>query len=205
MRKRALIAAAAIIFATAATAPAETPAPEQPTATITRIGKKVYTPRRHIRLVRKFTPTATPSPSYAYNVIAPIEAARWGASLAHLRSRIGCETGGTWRYYAHNPSGAAGFAQFLPSTWARALRVWDRRITIRSSSSDLVRRKVVLLYSDGSRKVVRGHLVRRRVSIVRRGLLPRWPSAYHGWANIRAAARALGGYGAVGAGEWSCG
>ena len=201
-------------FVAALSLSAVTLADEPPTTTTppakTRVGKTVYMPRKHVKIVRRFTPTSTPTPSYAYNVIAPLEAARWGADLTHLRNRISCETGGTWRYDAANAhSSARGFLQFLTTpnggTWARALAVWDQHVKIREETSALVHKKVVIHYSDGSYKTVRGRLVRRRVTIVRRGVLPRWPSVYHGWANIRAGARALGGYGTVGAGEWSCG
>ena len=35
-----------------------------------------------------------------------------------LWRRAGCETGGTYSATAHNPSGASGLFQFIPSTWA---------------------------------------------------------------------------------------
>lgn len=208
MRKRALLAAVALSFATAATSAADDPQPTPtapPTAKVTRVGKKVITPRRHIKLVRRFTPTATPTPAFVINTIIPYEAARWNVSQSWLKGRISCETGGKFNYDADNPdSDAAGLGQFMPGTWARALRYWSRDVRFIERSSDLVRRKVVLLYSDGSRKVVKGRLVRRHVTVVRKGLLPRWPSVYHGWASARGVARAMAGIGSVRASEWSC-
>jgi hypothetical protein len=210
MRSRALLAAVALIFAIVATTALAQDAPEpQPGAAPaaekrTRVGKKVITPRKQITLVRKFTPDATPTPQYVRAVIIPHEAARWGVSQSWLYGRISCETGGRFEYWAHNPSGASGLAQFMPSTWTRALRYWSREVRLVRRVTDVVRRKVVLLYSDGSRNVVRGRAVRRRVTVVRKGLLPRWPSVYHGWASVRGAARAMAGLGAVRSSEWSC-
>lgn len=179
--------------------PTTTPAPRE------RVGKDVRMPKRHVTVVRHFTPDATPTPAYVKSVILPAEAARWGVGYWSLYNRISCETGGTFRYYADNPSSdAAGLGQFMPETWQRALKAWPRAVRLVERKTALVHRKVILRYSDGSYKVVRGRLVRRAVKIVRRGTLPRWPSVYHGWASVRGVARAFAGLGHVSAGEWSC-
>lgn len=204
MRRFALLVAAILLFAIAAPAPGEEPSPEQPSAHVTRIGKKVYNPRRHVKIVRRFNPTATPTPGYVIGTIIPAEAARWNVNYFRLKGRISCETGGTFRYWAHNKSGASGLGQFMPSTWARALNYWSQKVELVRNTTALVHRKVVIAYSDGSHRVVKGRLVRRHVTIVRRGYLPRWPSVYHGWASVRGVARALAGIGAVRASEWSC-
>lgn len=216
MRTRIAVAAACLsAFTLSAVALADDPAAQQqaspqstttdPTAHITRVGKTATNPRRHIKLVRKFTPPAQPSPAYLHYTIIPLEAARWGADVGHLTSRISCESGGTFSWASKNKhSDAAGVAQFMPSTWARALISFPTSVRIVSERSRLLHRRVLLRYSDGSVRRVRGRLVRQRVTIVRRGNLPRWPSVYHGWANVRAAARAMAGLGHVGGGEWSC-
>lgn len=196
----ALAAMAVALALPVGIADSETPSP----APRARIAKVVTNPKPHVRIVQQFNPSATPSPGYVQAVIIPAEAARWRVSPLWLRGRIGCETGGTFRYWAHNSSGASGLAQFLPGTWSRALAVWSRPVELVSSRTRLIRRKVVLVYDNGSENRVRGRLVRQRVTLVRRGVLPRWPSVYHGWANVRAAARAMAGVGRVGAGEWSC-
>lgn len=172
-----------------------------PTTPRVRVAKVVTTPKKHVRLVRQFAPAAKPSPSYVRSVIIPAEARRWNVREGWLADRTWCES--RWRYWADNGQ-ARGVGQFLNDTWARALQVWTRRVELRSSTSRLVRRKVRLVYDDGSENRVRGRLVRQRVTIYRRGLLPRWPSVFHGWANVRATARALGGVGRVGGGEWDC-
>lgn len=194
------IGVAVLVFAF--TVPIGGAASEGPPAPRARTAKLVKDPRPHVRIVRRFTPTAAPTAAYVRSVIIPAEAKRWGVSFWRLYKRIGCES--RFHYWAHNGSGASGAGQFMPGTWTRALRNWVRGVRLRSSSTRLVHRRVTLLYSDGSRKLVRGRLVRRRVTIVRHGLLPRWPSIYHGWASVRATARALAGRGRVGAGEWSC-
>lgn len=201
---KATLAALVVALSFSVPSLAQEPSPTPPPAK-TRIGKKVYRPHEHVKIVRHFTPTSTPTPAYVQATIIPVEAARWHVSQSWLMSRIGCETGHTYRYYAHNASGASGLGQFMPSTWVRALQVWSRAVELVHHTTRLVHKKVVISYSDGSRRVVRGALVRRAVTIVRRGWLPRWPSAYHGWASVRGAARAMAGLGNVRASEWSCG
>ena len=48
---------------------------------------------------------------------------------ATLWRKARCETGGTFSPWAHNPSGASGLFQFLPSTWASTpyaqLSIWS--------------------------------------------------------------------------------
>jgi hypothetical protein len=48
---------------------------------------------------------------------------------ATLWRKAACETGGTYSASAHNPSGASGLFQFLPSTWATTpyaqLSIWS--------------------------------------------------------------------------------
>lgn len=193
-----LAALAVAIALPAGSANSETPSPT-PRA---RIAKVVTNPRAHVKLVRRFTPTATPSALYMRTVIIPAEAAHWHVSVERLDGRVWCES--KYAYGVSNPSGAKGAGQFMDGTWRRALEVWSRPVVMTSSHTRLVRRKVKLVYDDGSVRHVRGRFVRQRVSVVRRGLLPRWPSVYHGWANVRATARALAGRGHVGAGEWSC-
>lgn len=172
----------------------------------TRTHKEIRMPRRHVKLVRHFTPDATPTPSYVKSVVIASEAARWGVNYWSLYNRISCETGGKFNYWADNAtSDAAGLGQFMPETWSRALEVWPRAVRLVKRTTALIHRKVIIHYSDGSARVVRGRLVRRAVTIVRRGMLPRWPSVYHGWASVRGTARAIAGLGHVGAGEWSCG
>lgn len=204
--RRIFVVVVAVVLLLAMTAQAlYAEASTAPQAQVTRVGKKVSSPRRHIRLVRHFTPTGQPTPQYVQGVIIPFESALWGVSADAVHNRIGCETGHTFRYDAHNASGADGLGQFLPSTWSRAISVMPRRVEMRYQSSDLVHRRVTLLYSDGSQRVVRGRLVRRQVTVIRRGHLPAWPSSQHGWAAVRGVARALAGRGRVGAGEWDCG
>lgn len=176
------------------------------TQPVTRTGKEIRQPHRHVTIVRRFTPTATPTPAYVQSVVIPSESARWNVNAHALRNRIGCETGWLFNYWADNKSSdAAGLGQFMPGTWTRALMSWPRDVRLVKQTTALVHRKVIIHYSNGSYRVVRGRLVRRSVTIVRRGTLPRWPSVYHGWASVRGVARALAGLGHVGAGEWVCG
>lgn len=68
--------------------------------------------RRAINRLRRVL-LASPSVTEALNLAA----ATYGHG-AELWRKARCETGGTFDPNAHNPSGASGLLQFLPSTWA---------------------------------------------------------------------------------------
>lgn len=177
--------------------PAQEPAQEQPR---TRTGKKVYRPHKVVTRVRKWTPPATPSPSYVRSTIIPYEASLWGVSTGWLSGRVACESRYNWN--ARNGQ-YMGLLQFGWNAWGRAWATMPKRVEIRTTRSRLKRSKVVLLFSDGSREVVRGRLHRQLVVTKHRGRLTQ-NTPYHAWAAVRGGARAMAGLGGVRNSEWGC-
>lgn len=102
-----------------------------------------------------------------------------------LMGRISCETGGTYLdNIANGSSGAGGLTQWLASSWAAFAPdprrvVWDE---VKKRKRPVVR---VTTYADGTTK---RETIRKRiqsVKVVRVGMLPRNPSRFHAWANVR--------------------
>jgi hypothetical protein len=168
----------------------------------TRVSSRVVRPRRVLRLRSRFTPTARPSVAQVF-WIARLEAERYGVSAAGLLNRIRCES--TYRWY-ESYTGHLGLLQFLPETWARGVSsMGSRRV---SYVKKRTRRKAVFRvsrWSDGSRDRVRTGIVSQRVVHQFIGALPRNPSIWHGWAQIRVGAQAMAGRSAVSSSEWACG
>lgn len=202
--RKALVALTLLVAlaAAAGTQAQENTSPQEP-ATMpakTRTGKQVHRPRKVVTRVRKWALPATPPPSYVRTVIIPHEAALWGVSASWLSSRVACES--TYRWNARNGQ-YMGVLQFGWNAWGRAWATMPKRVEKRSSRSRLRRSKVVLLYSDGSRKVVRGRLHRQLVITKHRGRLTQ-NTPYHAWAAVRGGARAMAGLGGVRNSEWGC-
>jgi hypothetical protein len=183
------------------------PAPQQGPSSSDPIKSKptlvhvvVHRPARHRVIVHRFTPPAHPSASYVFGVIAPAEAARFGASLRVLSCRIRRESGGHW--WAVNGQ-HQGVGQFAYSTLMRGLRTMPHGVKLRLRRTVMRRTKVARIYSDGH--VVRhtGRRIAQRQLVIMRGHLPRWPVQTHSWAQVRIMAQALRGISAVHSSEWS--
>lgn len=158
-------------------------------------------PRRVLRLDSRFTPWAEPSPAQVRRIV-DVEAARWGVSAAGLDRRIACESSFEWdnEYASH-----VGLLQFLGSTWARAVAGMPRRVRY-VTRRVRVRWVVRLRYmSDGHVRRSRRWRVQQRVVHVFHGRIPARPPITHGWAQVRAGARAMAGVGGVSSSEWECG
>lgn len=198
--KQLVGAALTTALVTAAPATAEAPTDTGPPPPPYVVKKVVHRPPAHRRVVRRFTPPAHPAPGYVLGVIAPREAARFGARQDVLTCRIRRESGG--RYWAANGQ-YHGVGQFAYSTFTRGLRTMPHRVELRARLSRLRRSEVVRVYSDGRVSRTAGRYVRQRVLVIRRGRLPRWPVYTHAWAQVRIMAQALVGRSAVASSEWS--
>jgi len=73
--------------------------------------REVVTLRRQLRKQRRLL-VARPDVGEAINLAAMVY-----GNQETLWRKARCETGGTFDPRAHNPSGASGLFQFLPSTW----------------------------------------------------------------------------------------
>lgn len=202
-----LAAVAAILPAAAPSSPpAPAPAPPvtaQPTAlpahTLVKT-ERIY-PRRVMVLRSRFHPPATPPPSEVPQIIDR-EAARVGASAAHLRARVACESHFQW--WARNGQ-YGGVGQFAYSTFARGIASLDTRVVTFTKTRRRTRHvQLVDVYADGTTRHRIGWKVGQLVVHHFRGVLPRNPPREHAWAQIRVMALAMVGRSAVHDGEWSC-
>lgn len=164
------------------------------------IATERHYPRRKLVLHSRFRVPDHPTAAYVLNVIAPYEAAMWGAPLGRLKCRIAGESGGWWT--ATNGQ-YAGVGQFAWTTFTRGRDSMGRR------SVRLVERRwraksirLVDTMSDGTTRRRYGWKVRQRVVHVYHGVIPRYPDHRHAWAQVRIMARAFQGLGAVRDSEW---
>ncbi len=157
---------------------------------------------RHKTYRKKFTPYAEPNYNQVKRIIS-IESARWGASQSHLDSRIACES--TYKWYASNGS-YLGLGQFHPSTFSRGMSsIGNRKVKIIIKK---IKHKPIVIYrrwSDGELTKKYGKMKRVKRITIYRGRIPKYPSVYHGWAQVRIMAQAIVGRSAVNNSEWECG
>lgn len=198
-RRWSFVAATAVVLVPATAGSQDAPpAPPTPTVVKTeRIG-----PQRILVLRSTFHPAAYPPPRTVRWII-DYEAARVGASSAHLRSRVACESGFSW--WATNGQ-FVGVGQFAYETFYRGVRSLDTRV-VAIRVKRWVAKRVTLLdtYSDGSTKQrPGGWKVRQLVVHHYRGKIPRTPPQRHTWAQIRIMSLAMVGRSAVRDSEWTC-
>lgn len=140
-------------------------------------------------------PLAHPSPAQVVQ-IAKAEQARWGGP-SPLR-RINCESGYRWDAVNGPYRGLLQFGPVWQSMWpGTPRRVVEVRVKHRKA-----RAKRFTLRLDGTIKKSRGPKVRQRVIMIRRGMLPRYPSPFHGHAAIRVHQRAIAGV--IPSTGWEC-
>lgn len=164
------------------------------------VRSRLVHPRRVLVLRSKFTPWAQPSVAQVFTIIRE-ESRTQGVSESFMRARIGCESGFQWdnSYIGH-----LGLGQFLGETWGRAISDMPRRVRFVMRR---LRARAVMRFerlADGTLRREARWKVRQRVVHVRVGLLPRHPGILHGWAQVRAVARAIAGRGRVSSSEWTC-
>lgn len=196
-----LVLAAVGLYGTSSSAedvaPVEAP-PQAQRATIVKT--EVVRPKRTVHRRGRFAVPSWPTPSYVLNVIAPHEAALWGASLSTLQRRIRCESGGS--------PGAAngqyrGVGQFASGTFYRGMgTIGTRRVVIFETKYRRMHSRVYRSWSDGRRTRHNGRVVRQRVVVKRVGRISGvYPDA---WSEVRIMAQANAGRSAVHDSEWSC-
>ena len=165
------------------------------------ISVKTVKPPSKLKKTKQFVPWAKPSVKRVQQIIK-IEAKRWKVDPARLRGRIYCESSFIWNevtgsYY--------GLGQFHPSTWARAISsLGTRKVRFTKEHQRTVKIYQYTTWSDG---IVKKKLVGKKqqtVITVFKGLLPKKPGILHGYAQVRAVARAMAGLGNVSDSEWEC-
>lgn len=170
--------------------------PAKPVVVATRFIR----PARVVHRTASFTPPAAPSVGFVRDVILPYEAARWGASLSHLRARAYCESHFQWN--AVNGQ-YRGIGQFASSTFWRGVgTLGSRKIAFTSTRTRALPVMRIRTYSDGNvermprwrihQRVVTRHVGRLRVV------------AFDAWTEARIMAQAMVGRSAVHDSEWSC-
>lgn len=202
IRQRLLAAALPLSLLLASPALANAPGDNNPAppGPVSQSTVRIY-PDHYRRRTVRYTPPARPSVGRVHRIIA-MEAKRWRVSRAALSGRIRCES--EYRWWASNPSGATGLAQFKPETFARGLRSMPRRVKHKTSRIRRLHTRLVTTGADGRRASRLGFRVKVRRARVLRGRLPRWPAITHGYVQVRLAARALAGRGSVSSSEWAC-
>lgn len=154
-------------------------------------------------IVKRFRPWAKPNRAQLKKIVR-WEARKWGVSAAGMTRRINCESSGSWSLGP--PSGPAGVLQFFPETFRRGMSsIGTRRIRIVTNKTKRFQEREITRYSDGTQKVRVTRTFRGQRRYVLEGTLPRRPSLYHAWAQVRIGARAMKGLGAVRNAEWTCG
>lgn len=163
------------------------------------VRSRIQRPRRVLVVRSRFTPWARPSVPQVLTIIRE-ESRTQGVSESFMRARISCESGYQWN---NSYAGHLGLGQFLESTWQRALPMPRsvRRVTRRWRTTRVVRFERM---SDGTLRRTPRWRIRQQVVHVQEGLLPRHPDVWHGWAQVRAVARAIAGRGGVSSSEWTC-
>lgn len=157
-------------------------------------------PRRKVVRLR-FRPWDKPSPRRVRQIIR-IEAQRWHIAPAGLARRVNCESHFQW---SAGNGAYQGLLQFSSSTFYRGLRtIRHRRVAIVRKRVRKVYETRVVHYSDGRVVRERGKKHRQQQVRVYSGKLPRRPSVYHGWVQLRIGAQAIRGISGVNNSEWSC-
>ncbi len=156
---------------------------------------------RHQVYRKKFSPYAEPNYNQIQRIIS-IESSKWGASRSHLDSRIACES--TYKWYAQNGP-YLGLGQFHPGTFSRGMStIRTRRVKMKITK---IKYKPVVTYRRWSRGELTkkyGKMKRVRRVTIYRGRIPKYPSVFHGWAQVRIMAQAIVGQSAVNDSEWAC-
>ncbi len=194
----AALTTAAVGTTTATGQESPVPAPQPPPTVVDT--ERIY-PKRIFVVRSRFNPDAYPSASGVKEIINH-EADRVGASASHLRSRVFCESGFSWR--ATNGQ-YVGVGQFAWETFYRGVRSLDTRIVLKKTKR--WRAKKVLLVdtmSDGTISKRFGWQIRQRVVHHYKGVIPRHPPHRHTWAQIRIMALAMVGRSGVNDSEWAC-
>lgn len=167
------------------------------------VSKETRAPALEATVIKRFKPWAKPNRRKLRTMIR-FEARKWGVSAAGLTRRIRCESGGSWSLGP--PSGPAGVLQFFPETFSRGMAsIGTRRVHLVQNQTKRFKERQITRYSDGTRtvRVTRTFTGHRRYIL--NGVIPRHPSIYHAWAQLRIGARAIKGLGAVRNSEWTCG
>jgi hypothetical protein len=158
----------------------------------------VKRPPRVIHRTAKLHLSARPSVAYVRAAIRR-EAARWGVSEASLSRRVACESHYHW--WATNGQ-FTGVLQFSPGTFWRGMStIRTRVVRVTEVKFRRMHSRVYRSWSDGSLTRSRGRIVRQRVEVNRRGLIPKTNNTD---AQLRIGAQALRGISGVKSSEWSC-
>jgi hypothetical protein len=170
--------------------------PVLPEETRTVVDVKVDKPPKKVRREKKFTPTATPSPSEVHYIIKH-EARLWGGG--GIYHRVECESTNRW-----NASNGTyhGLIQTNSAYWNRAWPGTPRRVVIKNTKKKRKPVYTYTTYSDGSVEKEKTGSVKQKIKIAKIGKLPKGASYMHGWAAIRVGQRAVGGQGPTT--YWAC-
>lgn len=178
----------------------QTQSQDSPQARATVVSTKRVVPRRRKVFRHRFRPWAEPTPRQVREIIK-VEAKRWKIDGSRLARRINCESRFRW----NATSAYYGLLQFAPSTFHRGMSsIGTRRVVLRRERVRTVRSAKITRWSDGRRTKTRGRKRRQRVIHIYEGRIPRKPSIYHGWAQVRIGAQAIRGRSAVASREWGC-
>lgn len=161
------------------------------------VEESIFRPERYrVVRVKRWRPWATPSYAQVHKILRA-EQQRWGGP--HLGNRVACESGYSWSATNGQYSGLLQFGSIWYSMWSgtpRKVKFVERKTV----KAPIVRHRT---WSNGNKtKRVIGKVKQRR-KIIRKGKLPKNPSAFHGWAAIRVGQRAVSGHGLTT--SWACG
>ena len=202
MRKRIAVVVSAVVLVGAFASTGQGEPINSPNIKPQIVKRTILWPKRQRIVVKHFDPWAKPTVAQVHRIIAE-EAKRWGNSPGRMASRISCESSFHW---GEGYAGHLGLLQYLPSTWARAVStLGDRRVRIVDRKRVMRHARLERAYPDGHTSTRVLHRKRKvKLIVVRKGRLPKRPSIWHGWAQVRAGSQSMAGQSAVGDSEWAC-
>jgi len=162
-----------------------------------RESSTVFRPERR-RTIRNnhWKPWSQPS-IYQVEIILREEQQRWGGPW--LGNRVACESGYNWSATNGQYAGLLQFGSIWSSMWAGTPRGVKYKDTFKVKLP-IVRHTT---WTDGHKTKAKIGKVTQKRTVIRKGKLPRYPDAYHGWAAIRVGQRAVSGDGPTT--SWACG
>lgn len=185
-----------VVFAEDAPPPPTQP-PTQPTVVklVVKRPPKLVHRRAHLHL------PVRPSTAEVIHAINR-EAVMWGVPAASLSRRVACES----RYHWWATNGQyVGVLQMGANAFYRGLStIRTRKVTEVAVRTRRMHSRVYRHWSSGRVTRSRGRVVRQRVVLTKRTMLPRHPTMSNVDTQLRIGAQALRGISGVRSSEWAC-
>lgn len=166
------------------------PFPVRQSSTVFRPDKS-----RTIR-VKGWKPWSQPSIAQV-EIILREEQRRWGGPW--LGNRVACESGYSWSATNGQYAGLLQFGPIWHSMWPGTPR-GVKYVDTYKVKVPIVRHTT---WTNGRKTKATIGKVKQKRTVIRKGRLPRYPDAFHGWAAIRVGQRAVSGDGPTTG--WACG